>query len=184
MTTWLAQRWVTGALFMAAALLALVPLLREAWPAWVVLIFLHSPAYMLHQVEEHSADRFRQFVNNVMFHGRDALTTPDVLVINLPLVWGTNLFALYAGLWWGPGWALVAPWVVLVNGITHIAATVKLRRANPGVYSSVLLFLPLAVITLMVVPAGLGAHVAAVAAALVLHAGIVALAFWRARRAT
>ena len=54
---------VAGAVFMAAALLALVPLLAADWPLALLLIFLHSPGYMIHQVEEHTGDRFRSFVD-------------------------------------------------------------------------------------------------------------------------
>lgn len=46
----LARHWVAGAVFMAAALLALVPVLAADWPLPLLLIFLHSPGYMIHQV--------------------------------------------------------------------------------------------------------------------------------------
>ena len=93
---WLAGRWVAAAGFMAVSLLALLPLMLAAFEPALVLIFLHSPAYMLHQVEEHADDRFRAFVNQRVFGGREALSVAAVLVINLPLVWGLNLAALYA----------------------------------------------------------------------------------------
>src|ERR1700754_3373230 len=110
---WPASHWVTGAGFMGAALLALVPVLG-AFSLPLFLIFLHSPVYMLHQVEEHTDDRFRTFTNRKIFGGRDALSVTDVLFINLPLVWGLTLGALYAAFACGPGVGLIAPYAMLV----------------------------------------------------------------------
>ncbi len=42
---------------------------------------------MLHQVEEHPADRFGMFTNHRVFGGVEALTTVGVLLIDLPGVW-------------------------------------------------------------------------------------------------
>jgi hypothetical protein len=83
---WLADYWVVGAGFMAASLIAVAPVVPLSLPAF--LIFLHSPVYMIHQVEEHTGDRFRKFVNENVFGGRDTPTVASVLVINLPFVWG------------------------------------------------------------------------------------------------
>lgn len=185
---WLAAYWVVAAGFMAAALVVLVPVLCAPLALPVLLIFLHSPAYMLHQVEEHTGDRFRSFANRVVFGGREALTTTSVLVINIPTVWGLNLGALYAASFVGPGYALVAPYAMLVNAITHLAAAVRLRRYNPGLISALLVFAPLSLVTLWIIGeagATLGQHLAGLAGALVLHALIilyVALRLWRLRR--
>jgi len=183
---WLAARWVVAAGFMAAALLALVPVLCEPLALPVLLIFLHSPAYMVHQVEEHAGDRFRRFTNDVVFGGREALTTASVLVINLPVVWGLNLGALYAASLIGPGYALVAPYALLVNGLTHVAAAIRLRRYNPGLVTSLILFLPLSLATLYVIGrepgTGFATHAAGLAGALVLHALIILHVALRLRR--
>src|SRR5262245_51651368 len=93
--SWLETHWVAGALFMASALLLLLPT-GAGGGAAMLLIYLASPIYMLHQIEEHTGDRFRQFVNRTVFGGVEALTVSDVLWINLPGVWGMNLLALYA----------------------------------------------------------------------------------------
>lgn len=186
---WLAAHWVAAAGFMAAALVVLVPVLWVPLALPVLLIFLHSPAYMLHQVEEHTGDRFRSFANRVVFGGREALTTTSVLVINIPAVWGLNLGALYAASFAGPGYALVAPYALLVNAVTHVAAAVRLRRYNPGLISALFVFVPLSLVTLWVIGgeagATLGQHLAGLAGALVLHALIilyVVLRLWRLRR--
>lgn len=184
---WLVGHWVAGAGFMAAALLASAPLIAATAPLGLLLLFLHSPAYMLHQVEEHTGDRFRRFANHIVFGGREALTTPAVLVINVGVVWTLNFGALYAALAWGPGYGLVAPYAMLVNAITHIAAGARLRRYNPGLVTAVVLFLPLSLVTIGAIGAepevGWRFHAGALAGALLLHLAIIAYALLRLRRA-
>lgn len=183
---WLAARWVAAAGFMAAALLALLPVLWAPLALPVLLIFLHSPAYMLHQVEEHTGDRFRRFANTVMFGGREALTTASVMVINIPVVWGLNLSALYAASLLGPGYALVAPYALVVNALTHLGAGLRLRCYNPGLASAVLVFLPLGLATVWIVGGEAGTtlhqHLAGLAGALALHGLIIAHVALRLRR--
>ena len=183
---WLADHWVSAAGFMAGALLALVPLLGSAFALPLVLIFLCSPAYMVHQVEEHTHDRFRRFFNQRLFGGRDALTVTDVLVVNVPLVWGLNLAALYAALLWGDGYGLVAPYALLVNALVHIAAAVRLRIYNPGLVTAVVLFIPLGLAAVYLIGrepgVGIVFHLAALALAVLLHVAIVAWVLFRLRR--
>lgn len=183
---WLAPRWVLGAGFMAAALLALAPALGAALTLPVLLILLHSPVYMVHQVEEHTGDRFRAFANNVMLGGRDGLTTASVLVINVGLVWGLNLAAFYLGLFFGAGYGLVAPYAMLVNALIHIAARLRLGVYNPGLVTALVLFLPLSVASLVVIGrepgVGWAMHALALALAIGLHLAIVAWVLVRLRR--
>ncbi|MCB4768086.1 HXXEE domain-containing protein [Ancylobacter sp. Lp-2] len=170
---WLAGRWVAGAGFMAAAVLALVPGLARVLDLPTLLILLHSPVYMVHQVEEHAGDRFRRFVNDRLLHGQDGLSVATVLVVNLPLVWGLNLAAFYAALLCGPAAGLVAPYAVLVNAAIHVVGAVKLRAYNPGLVTSLLLFLPLGLVTLAVTDATASAHLIGLALAVLLHLLIV-----------
>ncbi|WP_206030272.1 HXXEE domain-containing protein [Roseomonas sp. AR75] len=183
LTAWLTGRWVAAAGFMAAALLAILPLLHAAYALPLVLIFLHSPGYMLHQVEEHAGDRFRSFVNRRIFGGRNALSAEAVLVINIPVVWGLNLAALHAAWAWGDGFGLVAPYAMLVNAVTHIGAALRFRCYNPGLLTSVVLFLPLGLWTLFAIgPVESGFRVAGLGLALLLHLLIVAHVLLRLRR--
>jgi hypothetical protein len=178
---WLVSRWVAGALFMGLALLAIVPILTGSWPLALLLIFLHAPVYMLHQVEEHGRDRFRTYVNQKVFGGVEALTTDAVLWINIPCVWGLTLAALYAAWLIAPGWGLMAPWLIIVNAITHIANAIKRREYNPGLLTSIFLFLPLGFATLHVIPGTLGQTLFALGLSLLVHVMIVVTVFRHAR---
>ncbi|RUU01691.1 HXXEE domain-containing protein [Mesorhizobium sp. USDA-HM6] len=170
---WLADYWVVGAGFMAASLVAVAPVVPLPLP--VFLIFLHSPLYMIHQVEEHTGDRFRKFANENVFGGRDALTVASVLVINLPFVWGINLLALYAAFIWGPAWGLVA--------LAHLVTSARLRKYNPGLVTSVTLFLPLSVATIWTIgrTGGLAPQLIGAALAILLHLAIIAVVAARYR---
>jgi hypothetical protein len=106
--------------------------LAFVWELPILVIYLQIPVYMLHQVEEHTDDRFRQFVNLNVFGGKDVLTPESILVINIPGVWGVTLLSLYAALFFGTGWGLSGIYLVVVNGIIHLLAGLVFRAYNPG----------------------------------------------------
>jgi len=178
MVSWLYRRWVTATLWMGILLLLLlpIPILRLQWSWFLVLIYLHTPIYMLHQVEEHTGDRFRRFVNQHVFGGVEGLTPAAVLVINIPCVWGVTLLALYLAVVAGAGWGLIATWLVAVNGLVHIVAAIAQRIYNPGLWTAVFLFLPLSCVTLLK-SAGVQAtwihHMAGLSVAVIIHAVII-----------
>jgi hypothetical protein len=137
---------------------------QNALPVLVVLgvvvwlaLFRHDPAseramftallviYMLHQIEEHLwPGGFRQFTNaHVFASGRDdwPVDIGGVALINIGFVWlPLAAAALFPGAlrWVGLGWI----GLTLVNGLSHIATTVRFRCYNPGLVTSIVLFLP------------------------------------------
>jgi hypothetical protein len=134
---------------------------------------------MLHQYEEHDADRFRQFVNTVIGKGREVLTVPDVFVINIVGVWAVLAATFWlvhlAGPGTGPGWGLIAVWLILINAAAHIGQAIALRRYNPGLLTAILLFLPLGLVTLRTLAplATIVQQAASLAFAIALHALII-----------
>lgn len=176
----LTRYWLIGAGFMAAALTLLVPVLIGNAPGWLVLIFMATPAYMIHQLEEHIDDRFRSFVNERLFGGRDVLTSFDIIWINVGVVWGLNLLALYWAGMSDPGWGLMAAYLLLVNAAIHIAVAVQMKGAyNPGLYSACGLFVPLGIATIIGTPSGVGQHLFGLLVAVGAHAAIAVLALRR-----
>lgn len=170
--SFLATHWVAGSLFMAFALLLLLPAGITGGDRAVLLVYLASPIYMLHQVEEHLGDRFRRYVNRVVFGGVEALTTSGVLVVNLPGVWGINLTALYAAHFAGAGWGIVAGYMILINGISHVAMALHLRGYNPGLVTAALVFIPFGLASVVLIPGTAFQHVLGFALALGVHAAI------------
>jgi Protein of unknown function with HXXEE motif len=191
MSAWLYRHWVAAALCMGIFLLLLMPALTPSWDLPILLIYLQIPVYMLHQVEEHTNDRFRKFVNQRAFGGVDALTPESILAINLPGVWGVTLLSLYAALFFGVGWGLTGIYLVLVNGLAHVGGAVVSRAYNPGLWTGMVLFLPAGGTALWSVsstPGVSGIHQAVgLGFAVVIHAAIIVYGHLRAaklRRAT
>ena len=81
---WFERNWMFTGVVAGLFLLSLVPLLAGGWSLPLILIYLQLPIYLFHQLEEHYDDRFRRFVNERVAGGRQALTTPAVVFINVP----------------------------------------------------------------------------------------------------
>jgi hypothetical protein len=177
MQQWLNRHWVATSLCTAILLALLMPILAQHRSSAWLLIFAILPAYMFHQVEEHTGDRFRIFVNQHVFHGVQALTELAVLWINLPGVWGIGLFSIYAASFLSIGWGLSILYLVLVNAIAHIVAIIMWREYNPGLWTALILFVPLGTLALLQVAKAPGLqrihHVVAIAVAIGIHAAIV-----------
>ncbi len=136
------RNWVYGGLLAGILLLGLTGLLAQDWPVWLTAVWLMLPLYMIHQYEEHDADRFRLFVNRNLAGGREALSPLAVWIINIPGVWGV-IVASFALAWnVRPGLGLIAVYLVLGNALAHLGGWIGLRRYNPGLWTAILLFLP------------------------------------------
>ena len=144
----LQHNWVYGGSLCGLMLLLLAPILTAGWDRPSALAFLLLPVYMLHQLEEHDDDRFRRFINSVIGQGREVLSVNAVFWINILGVWALLSLVIWLTRVAGPGWAALAGWLVLVNGLLHFGQGIALRRYNPGLVTAVLLFLPLGWLTL------------------------------------
>jgi hypothetical protein len=175
----LIRRWLWLTFALAPLSVAVVAL--SHWPLPVRLIALLTPAYMLHQIEEHWGDRFRTFVNTRVFEGREALSEAAVFVINVPLVWGLNLGALAWALNGRLDLALIGVYMMLVNAVVHIVGVARFGY-NPGVVTSFVVFAPLSAAIIASTHEPLSAHLIALGVALIGHAAIVIYAVAHARR--
>jgi Protein of unknown function with HXXEE motif len=138
--------------------------------------------YMLHQIEEHLwPGGFRQFANAHVFKsGNDnwPVDIGGVALINIGFVWlPVGLAALYpeALRWVGLGWI----GLTLINAMTHIVSTIRLRLYNPGLITSIVLFLPFTIFVLALeAQRGMlsGAEIALIlVAGILLHVPVAAL---------
>ena len=141
---------------------------------------------MLHQFEEHDDDRFRRFVNGTIGEGKEVLSRFDVFVINIAGVWGVDTVAFCLAAQVRIGFGLIAVYLSLVNSVGHCLQAIAMRRYNPGLVTAIVLFIPLGGITLWVF-AGISEvtltdHLIGLAAAILIHAGIIARVVTRKRQ--
>lgn len=170
-------QWPYAALFTASFLGVLAPLVFRYAGAPLGLVYLQLPIYMLHQYEEHAGDRFRLWFNTMIGHGREVLTPIATFWINSLLVWGLDLVALYLACFVDLSLGLIAIYLPIVNAFGHIVPAIITRKYNPGLLTSVLLFLPVGVTSAVVVSraAGstLGDQFLALGVAIAVHAIII-----------
>jgi hypothetical protein len=173
---WFLHNWMYAGFLAGLFLLAVAPVFAVAVGLPLLLVYLQLPVYMLHQLEEHYDDRFRKFVNDLLAGGREVLSTPAVVVINVVGVWVVILIALYLARFVGLGLGLIAIYLTLVNALVHVVGAAVQRRYNPGLATAVVLFLPVGIWGLMVVSASPGVtatdHVVGLAVAILVHVAI------------
>jgi hypothetical protein len=170
--------WVYGGVLAGLLLFGLAPVLAAPLGEATRLAYLALAAYMLHQYEEHDADRFRLFVNAALGPGRCGSSAADVFVINIAGVWGVIAIALWLAERAAPGWALIAAWLPFINAMVHIAQAARMRRYNPGLVTAIAAFIPLGLWMLIVIwpMASPVQHLVSLGLVLGLHAAIVARA--------
>jgi len=168
--------WVYGGFLAGLLLFGLLSVFSHGWPLALTLVFLQLPVYMLHQYEEHDADRFRKFVNDHLGGGKELLSPFAVFIINILGVWGVNLAAILLAYCVHIGFGLIAVYLVLINAIAHIGQGVMMRRYNPGLATAVLLFLPASGLALWAISqhTTFQFHCLGIISALAIHALIVA----------
>jgi len=178
--------WVYGGFLTSFLLVGLLPVCCRSWSVALILVFLQLPVYMIHQLEEHDDDRFRNFVNRVIGGDRDILTESAVFVINVPGVWGVNLVSILLACFINPGFGLIGVYLTFVNGLVHVAQAIRMRCYNPGLVTAILLFLPISGWALWAIHAkgklSPAYDVLGLGVALAIHLAIVAHVLFRLRR--
>lgn len=186
-TAWFRTNWSRAGIPAAIILLALSPFLLRGLSLALFLVFLQLPVYMLHQYEEHGHGAFRAFVNHMMGKDRDILTDNAIFWINVLGVWVVDLFALYLAVYVNVSLGLFAIYLTLVNAALHIVMSLALRRYNPGLWTSIVLFVPVGGYALYRVSvdshATLGAQALGAGIAIVIHAAIIGFIRWRITQA-
>lgn len=142
--TWFMRdtNWSRAGLPMATLLLAVAPLVRRRLGRGPFLVYLQLPAYMLHQYEEHAHGAFKAYINHTLARRRAPVTDGIIFWSNIAGVWGVDLGALYLARFVNRAFGLIPPYVALVNGLTHTAVALKRQEYNPGLWTSLALFLP------------------------------------------
>lgn len=178
--TQLDEHWIVATGPVAVVLVLVTPVIAQYCPVWLLMVWIQLPVYMIHQCEEHQGDRFRLWVNNRLGGGSELLTLRDVLVINLPGVWGVNAVCLLLAAFVQPGLGLIAVYLTLVNAIAHVVAAARFRAPNPGLWTAIVLFIPAGIGGLLATnragEGNLAMHGIGLGTALAIHIAIVAKA--------
>lgn len=179
-------QWPAASLFAAGLLLLLVPVWLRVAGLALTLVYLQLPVYMLHQGEEHAGDRFRLYINRTLGGGREALTPIATFWINALGVWAVDLAALGLACFVDLSLGLIAAYLPLVNAIAHIGPAVARREYNPGLWTSLGLFLPLGGWCVYEVAAASGTtwvgHAIGIGVAVAVHVAIMVHVFRRLSR--
>ena len=108
--------------------------------------------YMLHQIEEHLwPGGFRQFANAHVFKSGDdnwPVGIGGVALVNIGLCLAADRPRHRSILRHCAGLALAWIGLTLINALTHIVSTIWLRVYNPGLVTSIVLFLPFTIFAL------------------------------------
>jgi hypothetical protein len=148
---WLIENWAKASLPLAIILFLISPFVYQGIGLAAFLVFLTLPFYMLHQFEEHAGGQFKAFVNRTMGRGREVLSDIAIFRINVIVVWLGTLVVLYLCVYVNIVWGLLSGYLVAFNGLVHIISSIRMRRYNPGLWTSVFVFLPLGIYIIYIV---------------------------------
>jgi hypothetical protein len=184
--TWFVEQWPRAGLVCAVVVLSLLPVVVTEGNRPLVLLVTLLPIYMIHQYEEHGHGRFLAFFNATVGNGHEILTTRAAFWANIGGVWAVYVISFYLARYVALGFAFVPIYLMLVNGVTHMLATLRLREYNPGLWTSLVLFLPwggyLLVYFNEMPGAGMLVNLAAFVFAVGIHVAIVVYALRRRAR--
>jgi hypothetical protein len=171
-------QWPYATIFAAAFLAALAPLVFRYAGIPLGLIYLQLPIYMLHQYEEHAGDRFRLWVNNMLGHGQEVLTPIATFWINSLLVWLLDIIALYLACFVDLSLGLIAIYLPMLNAWGHIIPALIKKQYNPGLITSITIFLPGGIFSTYLVSRAASSvwedHLLALGVAIAVHGTIIA----------
>ena len=184
---WFISNWAKASLPLAIILFLISPFVYRGVGLAAFLVFLTLPFYMLHQFEEHAGGQFKAFVTKTVGRGREVLTDRAIFRVNVLFVWLGTLVVLYLCVYVNIIWGLFSGYLVLFNGIVHIITSIRMRRYNPGLWTSIFVFLPLGIYIIYIINKESGAgwlyNVIFLVVTILLHAMILINARQQRRRA-
>lgn len=139
---WFLRNWSRAGLPTAVILLLLSPFLIESLHFEGFLVFLLLPVYMLHQYEEHAHGRFKADVERMLPPKLGPVSNTVIFYVNIGLVWGLFLGVLYLVHYVNLALGLIAAYATLLNGLLHIVMALRNRRYNGGLWTAIVLFVP------------------------------------------
>ena len=142
---WFIQNWAKFSLPLAIILFLISPFVYKGIGLAPFLVYLTLPFYMLHQYEEHAGGQFKAFVTKTVGKGREVLSDRTIFRVNVLFVWLGTIVVLYLCVYASIIWGLFAGYLMAFNGIVHIVTSIRMRKYNPGLWTSLFIFLPLGI---------------------------------------
>ena len=175
--TWAINNWAIASLPIGILLLLLGPFIFKGVGFEAFLVFLLLPVYMFHQYEEHAHGEFKIFVNNFVGKGKEVLSDKTIFWINILAVWLVSLVGLYLSVYVSLAFGLAMGYLTVFNGFTHVVIGIVRRSYNPGLWTSLILFLPFGSFTLYAITrasqAGIIQHAVGLGFAILIHAILI-----------
>jgi hypothetical protein len=148
---WFIANWAKASLPLAVILFLISPFVYMGIGLAAFLVYLTLPFYMLHQYEEHAGGQFKAFVNQTVGRGREIMTDRTIFRVNVLFVWLGTLVVLYFCVYVNIVWGLFSGYLVAFNGLGHIVTSIRLRRYNPGLWTSIFVFVPLGIYIIYII---------------------------------
>ena len=184
---WFIANWAKASLPLAIILFLISPFVYMGVSLAAFLVYLTLPFYMLHQYEEHAGGQFKAFVTSTVGRGREVLSDRAIFQVNVLFVWLATLVVLYLCVYVSIIWGLLSGYLVAFNGLVHIITSIRMRRYNPGLWTSIFVFLPLGIFIIYIINIESGAdwlyNVIFLVVTILLHAMILVNARRQRRRA-
>ena len=132
--------WAKVGLLFAFTVLIVAFMLRQTLTEIQLLLWIHFATLLLHQYEEYVfPGGFKKFYNKIF---KIRLTNSGIIFVNVILAWTAYFFSAFFHdklLWLTFG--LLG--ITVLNGLLHTVMFLLFRKYNPGLITSILLFIPL-----------------------------------------
>ncbi len=148
---WLKNNWPVSTPFLAVYFITMLLLFRDKMDLALLLLWLHVPVYFLHQFEEYIyPGGFLEYFNkNVL--GSDLpefpMTKTAVLWINVPVIFVAYPVSVILAGQFGVSVGLWIVYFSIINASSHVGMYLT-KGYNPGFVVSVLLNIPVGVLTI------------------------------------
>lgn len=178
------KNWAKMGLLLAIYLVIMLLSFQQSISDLVFYAWLTLPLYFAHQFEEHCLPgKFKEFFNHHLFHKTFIpLNEKNVFWINVVLTWVLFPIAAILAQHVGISFGLFLAYFLLLNASIHIISFLVKRKYNPGLVTSVLLFVPAGLYFLHLFHTSHLLHwtnsLIAIGIALILHIAIVIYAFY------
>jgi hypothetical protein len=178
--------WSRVGLPAALLILLMLPLLvtDDNWS--LVLLLTLLPVYMIHQYEEHAHGRFASDINETFGKGHIVMSPLAIFAINIGTVWAVFAISFYLARFVAAGFAFIPVYLTLLNALLHMGMALRMRKYNPGLSTSIALFLPWGIFLLISFERNvshlLAFNLIGVVAGIIGHAGIVAYVLYQRSR--